>query len=241
MSDSTATSPKTARHRSLVAKVIDEVREMIATEGLRAGDVLPSEASVGERAGVSRVVVREAFRSMAALGIVDAGNGRRARVAAVDHSVLGLVMDHGVQTDQVSVQQVLDLRRTIELRTVALAAMLRSEREAEEIAAEAAAMRQHFADAERVMEHDIAFHHRIARATRNPLFAMVVESLQEITRRTWRIGWQARPTDEDRMQSVACHEAIAAAILKSDRAAGEALMANHFDNTTKMLLDSGIN
>jgi DNA-binding FadR family transcriptional regulator len=223
------------------AKVVERIRELIRSEGLRTGDMLPSEAEMGVALGMSRVAVREAFRSLAALGIIDVGNGRRARVAAVDHEVLAIVMDHGVQTEQVSIQQVLDVRRTIEMRTVGLAAMLRSEREAKAIVNLAAAMRREFSNSEAVMEHDIAFHSAIAGASRNPMFAMLVNSFHVVTRQTWRIGWQARPGDEDRMRSVACHEAIAAAIAAQDRAGAEVQMASHFDDTVKVLLDSGIN
>jgi GntR family transcriptional regulator, transcriptional repressor for pyruvate dehydrogenase complex len=224
-----------------VSRVIQGVRELIRSEDLRIGDTLPSEAAVGAALGVSRVAVREAFRSMAALGVIDVGNGRRAKVAAVDHGVFALVIDHAVQTDQVSIQQILDVRRTIEMRTVALAATLRTDREARDVAASAAGMRRDFADAEAVMEHDIAFHRAIARASHNPMFATIVDSFHVVTRQTWRIGWQARRSEEDRLRSVACHEAIAGAIAARDRLSAESLMASHFDETVKMLLDSGIN
>lgn len=226
---------------NLMDRVIREVRDLIRSEGLHIGDVLPAEGSIAERLGVSRAVVREAYRSMAALKLIDVGNGRRARVAAVDREVLALVIDHGVETNQVSVQQILDVRRTIEMRTVGLAALRRTEREAREIADLAAAMRTDFKKADCVMEHDIAFHEAIARASRNPMFALIVGSFHVVTRQTWRVGWQARDNDGARSESVACHEAIAAAIAGSDRSAAETHMALHFDNTVKVLLASGIN
>ncbi len=224
-----------------VSRVIYGIRNMIKANGLRTGDVLPSESAVGEALGVSRAVVREAFQSMDALSIIDVGNGRRARVAKVDPEVLALVVDHGVQTDQVSIQQILDVRRTIELRTAGLAAVLRSEAEAREIERHAAGMRRQFADAERVMESDIAFHGAIARASKNAMFALLVGSFHVVTRQTWHIGWRARRSDEHRLHSVVCHEEIAAAIVAHDRDRAEMLMADHFDETVKMLLDSGIN
>jgi DNA-binding FadR family transcriptional regulator len=226
---------------SLVSKVIRGVRGMIRAEGLRIGDPLPSEAAIGERLGASRAVVREAYRSMAALKLIDVGNGRRARVSAVDHEVLALVIDHGVQTDQVTVQQILDVRRTIEMRTVSLAALRRTDREAREIKALAAAMRADFHESQKVMEHDIAFHEAIAHASRNPMFWMIVSSFHVVTRQTWRVGWLARETDAERYDNIACHEAIAAAIGEGNRAAAETQMAAHFDNTVKILLASGIN
>jgi DNA-binding FadR family transcriptional regulator len=225
----------------LVSRVIHGVRHLIRSEGLKIGDPLPSEAAIGEQLGVSRAVVREAYRSMAALKLINVGNGRRARVSAVDHEVLALVIDHGVQTDQVTVQQILDVRRTLEMRTVGLAALRRCDREAREIKALAAAMRADFSNADRVMEHDIAFHETIAQASRNPMFVLMVCSFHVVTRQTWRIGWKARVSDVERYESVACHESIADAIEAGDRQAAERLMAEHFDNTVKLLLDSGVN
>ena len=73
------------------------------------------------------------------------------------------------------------------------------------------------------------------------MFALIVGSFHVVTRQTWRIGWVARPTDADRRDNVACHEAIAAAIADRDPRAAEAKMAEHFDNTVKVLLAAGIN
>jgi DNA-binding FadR family transcriptional regulator len=226
---------------TLVTRVIRGVREFIRNEGLKIGDPLPSEAAFAGMLGVSRAVVREAFRSMAALQLINIRNGRRARVSGVDESVLALVINHAVHIDQITVQQILDVRRTVEMRTVGLAALRRTDRQAAEIAALAASMRRDFHEAERVMEHDIAFHEAIARASMNPMFALVVGAFHVVTRQTWRIGWTARPSDADRYDNVACHEAIATAIADRDRKTAEARMAEHFDNTVKVLLAAGIN
>lgn len=103
------------------------------------------EATLSLSFGVSRPIVREALRSLAALTLIDVGNGRRARVAIPDASVLGFVVDHSVYTEQVSIQQIYDVRRTVEMRTVALAALRRSPAESELIRRHAAAMRADFA------------------------------------------------------------------------------------------------
>src|SRR5689334_1295826 len=89
----------------LVDHVIDALRSHIRAKGLGPGDALPSENTLALELGVSRAVVREAFRSMAALRLIDVGNGRRARVSTVDAGSLALLLDHVVHTDQISVQQ----------------------------------------------------------------------------------------------------------------------------------------
>ncbi len=225
----------------LVVQVIEALRARIRLNSLAPGDALPSEHALAEELGVSRAVVREALQSMAALRLIDVGSGRRARVTTMDASVLALVLDHVVHTDQVTVQQIMDFRRTVEMRTVALAALRRSDAEADEIVRLAAAMRRDFDTADQVMEHDILFHQVIARASRNPLFALVAGAFEVVTRQTWRVSWTTRPSDANRMGSVACHETIAAAIAGRDPRGAEAAMAEHFDNTVKILLAAGVN
>jgi DNA-binding FadR family transcriptional regulator len=224
----------------LVESAMRAINQRIHGDRLRVGDPVPTEAGLAAELGVSRTVVREALRALAALGIVDLGNGRRARVGTIDKDVLGLVIDHAVHTDQVSIQQIYDVRRTIEMRTVALATLRRSEPEAEGINAHAVAMRQAFSRPDEAMEHDIAFHTAIAVASRNPLFALIVGSFSVVTRQTWRIGWDSRSTDAERLANVQCHARIAAAIEAREPRVAEAAMAEHFDNSVKALLSAGV-
>lgn len=232
--------PAEDKGEGLVERTVRAVHDLIRTEGLRAGDGLPSETALALRFGVSRVVVREAFRSLAALKLIDLGTGRRARVAAPDSSVLALALDHSVHIDQASVQQILDVRRTIEMRTVVLAALRRSDAEAGVISGLARSMEADFADGSQVMEHDIAFHEAIAGASRNPVFALVVGAFHVVTRQTWPIGWVTRASDDARRASVACHVEIAAAIAAKAPQRAERAMAGHFDDSVTVLLAAGI-
>ena len=161
-------------------------------------------------------------------------------MAQTDDSVLSLMLDHAVNTKQIRIQQILDVRRTIELRTVSLAALRRSDREAGEIVDFAAAMRANVAQAESVMEADIAFHEAIAKASRNPLFALLVGSFRVVTRETWPIGWATRFNQASQIENIDCHDAIAAAIRDRDMRAAEAAMAHHFDSAVKTLVDAGV-
>ena len=226
---------------SLVDRIMAEVTDYIRANGLEPGAMLPSEATFAAKVGASRAVAREGFRGLAALRLIDVGNGRRARVAPADESVVSLMMDHAVHTKQITVQQILDVRRTIELRTVALAALRRTDAEAAAIVELASEMARKFDRPAEVMEIDIEFHEAIARASRNPLFALLVGSFRVVTRQTWATGWASRPTDAARRDSVEGHAAIAAAIEARSAAAAEKAMADHFDLTVKALLNAGVN
>ncbi len=221
-------------------RTVRAIHDLIRGEKLQVGQALPSETALALRLGVSRVVVREAFRSLAAVKVIDLGTGRRARVAAPDSSVLALTLDHSVHIDQASVQQVLDVRRTIEMRTVALAALRRTDADAAAIASFARGMSDDFADGERVMGNDIAFHEAIATASKNPVFALIVGAFHVVTRQTWPVGWAARATDDDRRAVVASHVEIASAIAAREPRRAERAMAEHFDNSVAALLAAGI-
>ena len=107
-----------------VQYVMRQVAEHIGRERLKVGDQLPSESSFGEKLGVSRPVIREAFGALAALNIIDTANGRRPRVSALSSNTLSISLDHAVRTEQISVQQVWETRRCLETETIALAATI---------------------------------------------------------------------------------------------------------------------
>ena len=94
-----------AQPGGLVDFAMRAINEHIHNQKLVAGDPMPSEGAFAQMLGVSRPVIREAFRSLAALKLINVGDGRRARVSDIDASVLGLMLDHAVHTDQINILQ----------------------------------------------------------------------------------------------------------------------------------------
>ena len=233
------TTPEEA-NPGLVSAAIQAITQHIRVEGLGPGDLLPSEADMTRKLSVSRTVVREAFRSLSAMRLIDMSAGRRASVAKLDTGAMSMVIEHGVTTEQISVHQVYDVRRTIEMRTVALAALRRSDAEAAEIQEYARLMRENYRAPEIVMEHDIAFHEAIARASHNPVFSLIITAFSGVTRRTWVIGWRTRASEEDQIKMIEGHGDIARAILVGNPQLAAEHMAAHFDKSVKALTDAGI-
>jgi DNA-binding FadR family transcriptional regulator len=224
----------------LVSTAIQAITQHIRSQGLGPGDLLPSEAAMTRQLNVSRTIVREAFRSLSAMRLIDMSAGRRATVAKLDTGAMSMVIEHGITTHQISVQQVYDVRRTIEKRTVALAAMRRTDAEAAGIATSARLMRENYKSPDLVMQHDIAFHEAIATASHNPVFALIVTAFSGVTRRTWVIGWKTRSSDEEQLDMIKSHEDIAEAILVGDPRLAAEHMAEHFDKSVKALVAAGI-
>jgi GntR family transcriptional regulator, transcriptional repressor for pyruvate dehydrogenase complex len=214
---------------TLVDRAVRRVRDHIRDNDLKVGDTLPGEGAFAAQLGVSRAVMREAFSTLAALNQIDVGNGRKARVAAIDGTVLSSSLDHAIATSQVTVAEIWDVRRTLELRTAELAALQRSDADARAILAHADAMEAAGRDLPQLVHHDIAFHQTIARASGNALFHNIIRSFEALMAVAVPTAWNTRSTEDQRRSVFEQHRRLAQAIADRDAAAALGEMNSHFD------------
>lgn len=214
---------------SLVDHAIRAVRNHIRDRDLKVGDTLPGEGAFASELGVSRAVMREAFGALAALRLLDVGNGRKARVGAIDGSVMATSIDHAVATAQISTVEVWDVRRSLEMRTAELAAHNRSDADAREIMAHAADMALYNGDLDRLTHADIALHQAIARAAKNSLFTQIIRSFEPLMHTAVPSAWHTRQTPEQRTDMLILHRDLAQAIADRDAVAARSAMDRHFD------------
>ena len=226
--------------RSLSKTAMDAVRRYIQDEQLRVGDTLPGEAYFAERLGVSRAVMREAFGALAALKLIDVGNGRRARVAALDGSVISASLDHAIATEQISVADIWDVRRTIEMRTAELAARHATLPQARRIVAIAETLAHDGMEQQRLTDEDIAFHLAIAEASGNALFHQIVSSFVPLMRVAVPTAWKTRHTAEQRQEIRERHLKLAHAIADHQPHEARFWMAAHFDESIGALLSASV-
>jgi GntR family transcriptional repressor for pyruvate dehydrogenase complex len=220
---------------SLVERAVESVRDFIRVNDLKVGDTLPGEGSFATQLGVSRPVMREAFGALAALRLVDVGNGRRPRVGAIDGSVMAASMGHAVNTAQVSLADVWEVRRTLELRTAELAAINRTDEQARAILTAALGLSVEHDETARTAA-DTIFHQTIAEASGNQLFLQIVRSFEELMALAIPRAWAGRSTSEERDETLALHREVAEAIAARDPARARAAMESHFNNSIGEML-----
>ena len=226
----------TENGKSLVTKSMDAVKAHIRDSGMRVGDTLPGEGYFADKLGVSRAVMREAFGALAALRLIDVANGRRAKVGALDGSVIADSLEHALSTAQIRVADVWDVRRTIEMRTASLAARNATPTQAARIVALAEAMGQDDQPHDETTEDDIEFHLAIAEASGNALFNQIVASFVPLMRIAVPQAWKTRQTDDEKADILARHRNLAWAIANHDPDEAERCMGMHFDETIGALL-----
>src|SRR5580693_3194810 len=161
---------KSAQSGSLVQKNMHKIAALIRDDKLQVGDQLPSEGALVDAMAVSRTVIRESIGALAALGIVDVGNGRKPRVAAATAYPYVMSLAHSAQTGQITVQQIWEARSCIEIKTGTLAASYRTDVPAKRLLDLAHRMGNCSDHGEGMTKLEIEFHSLIAVASRNILF-----------------------------------------------------------------------
>jgi len=131
---------------------------------------------------------------------------------------------------RISVPEIWDVRRTIELRTAELAAATRTDEEAADILALAEAVAREVEDVETVTHSDIAFHEAVARASHNRLFLEIVQSFDPLMELAVPSAWRTRKTEGQRRIMADRHMAVANAIARRDPIAATMAMSAHFDS-----------
>src|SRR5262245_5505925 len=113
------------RGPTLSTRIVAQVRDALFAKELRAGDFLGTEKDLAERFGVSRIVARDALRTLEAQGIVEikVGSGGGARVAQGNARLFAEALAVQLDLAGVSVGEIMDAQRAIEGRAAELAAV----------------------------------------------------------------------------------------------------------------------
>src|SRR5580693_5176542 len=122
--DLTARVMFAGRSSSLSAQVVAEVRDALFAKQLKPGDFLGTEKDLAARHGVSRIVARDALRTLEALGIVaiKMGKGGGARIARGNPRLFAEALAVQLDLTGVSPAEVLDAQRAVECMAAELAA-----------------------------------------------------------------------------------------------------------------------
>ena len=106
------------------AQIVAQVRDALFAKKLKPGDFLGTEKDLAARFGVSRIVARDALRTLQALGIVDIrmGKGGGARVARGNPRLFAEALAVQLDLTGVSAAEIMDAQRAIETLAAELAA-----------------------------------------------------------------------------------------------------------------------
>jgi DNA-binding FadR family transcriptional regulator len=192
---------------------------------LSPGDRLPSETLLADLLGVSRPSLREASRSLQALGIVDVRPGSGLYVSDFSFHPLIDQLPYGLADSAAAFQEILTVREGMESGLMPALARLPASTELVECAAIAERMAVYEQRGEAIDAVDRDFHLRLYRPLGNTLVDRLIELF-------WDVFARLRRAMPDRAESdrAAVHTRIVSALQAADSDAAVAHMRLHFDD-----------
>ena len=226
---------KPIKNKKVYEHVVEQIQDMVMNRTLKIGDKLPSERELVEQLGVSRTSIREAMRALEVVGLVESRQGEGNFISGnIDNSFLEplsvmFMLKGGCPND------ILELRRIIELEAVRKAAEKINEKEKEEIKEIMDSLRSSENEKESSF-YDKQLHYKISEITGNYLIITMmkaVESLMEsfIGKARGMILHQAESKDLLMKQ----HEAICNALYNNDPEAGVKAMEAHLEEISRTI------
>ncbi|WP_336500211.1 FadR/GntR family transcriptional regulator [Microbacterium paraoxydans] len=201
------------------------LRALIADRALRPGDRLPSEGELCERLGVSRGSLREAIRTLAALGVLETRHGSGSYVSELRAADLigSLSLTVGL-LPMAGVLELTELRRVLEPHAAALAAARIDE---DTVAAldEVLTEIESTTDFEAQSRLDHEFHMAISSVAGNEALTSLIDVLRSRSR-AYRIS-DPEDAAELKIHSDAGHRAILRGLAAADPVAASAAASAH--------------
>lgn len=167
------------QRETLSEQVSRRLMEWMADEGLQPGDRLPTEFQLADSFGVSRPVIREALRALAALSIVEISTGKPARVKPFSPDLVSVFLHWGMTLRAISNVELHEFRRGIESQSAALAAARLTPEIAAGLRDIVARMRAQPDDFDAFGELDLRLHFAVVEASGNTVMRYVMESMRQ--------------------------------------------------------------
>ncbi|WP_460166924.1 FadR/GntR family transcriptional regulator [Thermostilla marina] len=211
-------------HRNLCGQVVHDLGLRILSGQVRPGESLPQEWALCDELGVSRTVVREAIKSLAAKGLVESRAKRGTIVRPVcDWNFLDpevLAWQAGTDPDGRYLFHLTEFRQIFEPAAAAMAAERASDEHLAQIRSAFEEMEQAADSVADFLEADKRFHVAILNATGNPLFGPVANVISTSLENSLRV---TNRQAADNQASLPIHRKVLNAI--SNRCAPEAEQA----------------
>jgi DNA-binding FadR family transcriptional regulator len=246
-------------NQRLYRQIADHLRALIDSGEFPPGSRLPAERELAKMLGVSRASVREAMIALEVIGLVDVRVGNGVRVceppgrALTDEPVMTQVTrdqwkevdpELGIEVDfsaEIPPFALLQARRLIEPEAAALAAQNAS---AEDLDAIREAFERNTRD-NRAHSHthpgDRLLHIRIAQASGNPAYALMIKHLLGHQYGSMFQRLQAHYTSDDMpFRSEHEHRLILDALQNRDVEAARNAMAAHLDEVIRIFSRGGV-
>ncbi len=204
-------------------EIRNRLKRFILQNKLRPGDKLPTEEALSNSLNVSRPAVREALRSMEALGIIEARQGYGRVVCDFTFDAILNNLSYGFAFLNHNFLQMLEIRKALDVHFIEAAIAHLTPADLDTLSATVARMEELTAQEADLSQEDYNFHALLYARANNPL----AEQLFAI-HWTIRMNTYAQPGLQELLPGAAAnHRAILDAIQQQDVVEARRLLLDH--------------
>ncbi|MEO9892834.1 FadR/GntR family transcriptional regulator [Aurantibacter sp.] len=159
--------PTNKEHKDVQNELISKIRDLIIFKNLEPGDKLPSERSLSDKFEVSRSNIREAIQKLEFYGLLISKPQSGTFVADIAQVAMNGMIDDILRLEDPDFRSLVETRILLELKTVRLAALRRTEEDLKKLEEALEAFRIKVVNGEDAVQEDLLFHLAIAKASGN--------------------------------------------------------------------------
>ena len=173
---------KPLKSKRTFEEISEQIKGLIYARVLKPGDKLPPEREIGRQFNTGRMVVREALRILEQSGLITIrrGNEGGAFIRDMDATVVTRSISDVIRLGNVTLDNLTEVRLGTEMFALDLAAKRITDNDLALLRDNIESTQQIYSKKQRIAESNKNFHILIARAAKNPLLEMIMESVMDV-------------------------------------------------------------
>ncbi|HEY4427993.1 MAG TPA: GntR family transcriptional regulator [Solirubrobacteraceae bacterium] len=206
-------------------RIINEFEERIVSGALAPGERLPTESELCELLDVSRSVVRDAMRTLAARGLLEVRQGRGMIVTPPDDNAYSEALTLLLARSDLRMSDIFDARAVLETQIGLLAVAASDTSDVEALDGHLTSLKEAIEEKDwlRASDSHVAFHAALLHALHLPALDKLLEPMQQLI-----VPSAAPPLSVDDLWDVDAHVPIVEALRARDLDAMKSALERHY-------------
>lgn len=223
------------KKKRVAEEIASQIQALIVNGTFQSGQPLPSERVLGQRFGVSRGSVRDAFRMLEMIGLLTTRHGQGTFPQELSVANLVTPLASVLTYSRDLHQELIDVRRMFEPAVARVAAARITDDEIAELERIVRAQLRKVQAGHSAIAEDTAFHSILAQATHNRVVVRIMDTLNDLLIESRRVTLRQ---DGRPLHSLQGHEAIVAALRERKPDVAARAMHDHIDQIAELLLQA---
>ena len=173
---------KTIKQVRVSDEIVNQIKNLISEGKLKPGVQLPPERDLIKEFGVSRPSLREALKSLGAMGFLEVRQAKRTFVKSMTSQKIEEPLSLLIKTDTQKIFDLIEVRKAMEAWSAFYAAKRATEEDIKQLESIIKGMREASEKGQSWEKNDADFHLAIAQATHNTIQTHIMSTIYDLLR-----------------------------------------------------------